>query len=247
MPASRFVCLFALVFTPTLVACQGPTEAEYDEVASGLGSLVANSSGGGDVGSMSDAVLVVRGEVPADLSAMGEGSYRGARAGLEYRYAVSCLDASGATSACGTQTDGGSLAVAWSGNLTLPNFRGEVDRAGQWTLTGVPSGTAEFNGHGTFDVAAEWRGFFGRMNSYELHYEANYDAIQIDTQTLEVLSGTARFDIDATRLREGTRRSVEREFAIEAILEFSPENAVLTLDGTRNYTVALSDGAVERF
>jgi hypothetical protein len=237
-----------LLFSALLLACNNsPTNEEYDEVAAGLGALVSSSDGGGDVGSMSDSVALLTGDVPIGLSAMGSGSFQGLRGGLMYEYSVTCLDASGGTMAvCDATTDSGRLTIAWSGELTTVNFAGSISRTGAFEVTGLQSDVAVFDGEGTFDVDAEWLTLFGTRKSYMLDYDAQYSSIAVRTSDRVVVSGEARWDVHAARTRERGIRSAEAEYDIEAVLTFDNGTAILTLDGSHRYNVNVQTGSVTR-
>jgi hypothetical protein len=231
-----------------LAACNdSPTQEEYDEVAAGLGSLVSSGDGGGDVGSMGDSVALLTGDVPFGLSVTGSGSFAGLRGGLMYEYGVTCLDASGATMAlCDSTTDAGRLTIAWSGELDTPTFSGSIARTGDWSVSGLQSDVAVFEGEGTFDVDAEWLTLFGTRKTYQLDYDAEYSAIGIRTSDHVAVSGEARWDVHAMRTRERGSNSAEAEFQIEAVLTFEEGSATLTLDGAHRYRVDIDSGSVSR-
>ena len=233
----------AVLLAAGLCSCQnGPTNQEYDEVAAGLGTLIADGDDGGDVGAMAEAVLLARGEVPAGLSRTATGSYEGEHGGLRYEYMLTCVDASGVElTACGPQTDGGRLVLAWDGNLDTPRFTGVVQRTGDWTLTGLSGETAEFNGQGTFDVDAEWL-FLGAMHSYRFQYDAQYTGVTWRMADGVPVAGTARWDVQAEKTRTRGARTAERSWQIEAIVTFDNGTATLMLDGSREYRGRPVDG-----
>ncbi len=47
--------------------------------------------------------------------------------------------------------------MAWSGNLTIPDFTASVTRNGDWTITGLQTGTATFGGTGSFTFASTFQ------------------------------------------------------------------------------------------
>jgi hypothetical protein len=239
--ASGLIVLLAM-------GCQsGPTDEDYDDVAAGLGALVSDGSGGGELGSMDDALSASSGEVPTGLTATGEGTFEGPRAGLDYAYSVSCLDAAGAAlSVCERDvTDTARVTVDWSGSLTLPRYSATIARTGDWTISGLKGETAEFNGHGTFDVDAEFMALYRPVTrTFSLSYDAVYDGILIRTSDRMPMAGEIHYDVDARRTRERGSRTADAEFHIEAVVVFGNGTATITLDGTRTYHVSLETGEV---
>ncbi|MBI2892334.1 MAG: hypothetical protein HYY06_02200 [Deltaproteobacteria bacterium] len=234
---------------PLAVGCQsGPTDADYDDVAASVAALTANESGG-DVGSMDDSIAAAQGETPEGLTASGSGSFQGDRLGLEYEYAVTCLDEAGQTMAiCDSTTDSARLTVAWSGELTLPRYSASVSRTGDWTVTGLEDETAQFDGEGTFDLQSEFQALFtDETRTANFSWDAEYEAIRFRVADGMPISGEARFAVHLERTRERGGRSVDAEFDIDGVLTIDGNGgATLVLDGSRSYHVDLATGAVEQ-
>ena len=170
------------------------------------------------------------------------------RAGLTYEYFVDCLDASGSVqTVCDpATTDSAGVAVSWSGALNLPNYQASITRTGEWTLTGLQSNTAEFNGNGSFDIESHFQAIYRPVTKdLFLSYEANYDKIQIDMVNRQVVSGSISYAISGSRevMRGNATRS--GEFSVTVDITFNaPGSASLVIDGSRSYTVDLNNGAV---
>jgi hypothetical protein len=240
-----------VAFALLLSGCApGVTEDDYDDVATAVGALVANDSGG-EVGSMGDGVGAALGEVPDGLTASGSGSLQGTRAGLTYEYGLTCLDESGdAMSACDPTTDSARLTVAWSGELSLPalGYSASVDRTGDWTLSGLQSDAAAFEGTGTFDVETEFQAIYRPVTrSFLLDYDAVYEGIAVDTVGRDVTAGTIEYTVHASRIRTRRSRTVEVELDVTATVTFhGTAPATIDLDGDRAYTLDLATGAVTK-
>jgi hypothetical protein len=248
----RVACLQWIgLVAPSLlaVACSsGPSDEDYDDVAASVGALTANDSGG-EVGSMDDSVVAAEGGSPDGLTASGSGSYQGTRLGLEYQYDLTCLDASGQTLAsCGENTDTAHVTVAWSGDLTLPRYSASISRAGDWTLAGLQSDVAQFDGHGTFTVDSSFQAIYRDVTrTFHLDYDAQYDAVRYRMASRAFEGGQITYQVHAERTRSGSRRDAEATFDIEAVITFASDGtATLTLDGDRTYQVDLASGAVIR-
>jgi hypothetical protein len=224
----------------------GPSDEDYDDVATSVGALTASDSGG-DVGAMGDAVEASQGQAPEGTTAEGSGSFSGARGGLEYEYALTCSDASGAVLAsCDGTTDLAHLTVDWSGELHLARFDASLARSGDWTLSAIQSETPVLNGVGSFDASTSFQALWrDETRTMDLEYDANYDGVELSKALRRPVGGTATFNVHVERTRETSRRDVEAEFDIEAVVTFTDAGtANLVLDGSRSYVVNLTDGSV---
>ena len=251
MLASRIVAAAIFTLAWPLGGCNKasePTEQDYDDVAAGVGALVASGSGGGELGSMADGAAAAKGEVPAGLTAMGSGSLQGVRAGLTYEYSLTCLDGAGATmGACDATTDSARLTVNWHGELDLPRYDATVDRSGDWTVTGLQGEFAEFQGMGAFDVRSDFMALYRPVTtSFHLAYSAQYDGIRLRTADWVAVDGTITYDVEAERLTERRATTSELTFSVQVVVTFTADGATITLDGDRNYTLDTATGQIER-
>jgi hypothetical protein len=229
------------------VGCgQKASDEDYDDVATAVGALVANDSGG-EIGSMEDAEAAALGE--SDLTQMGSGGFQGTRAGLTYEYQLTCSDASGAVlEACNSTTDSATLSVSWSGELTLPRYQGSISRTGNWTLSGLQSPTAEFNGHGTFNVESSFQALFRDVErSFLLDYDGDYQGVRWRRSDKRPEAGVIRYTVHAERTRERGNREVEVELDVEVVITFDGDGtAELTIDSERNYSLDIERGTVSK-
>ena len=243
---------FALVCTLAMAAgCKssGPTDADYDDVAVAVGALVANDSGG-EVGSMEDSVSLAQGVVPSGLSSQtGDGNYEGTFLGLHYAYTLTCKDVNGTTlGACDATTDSANLVVDWGGELHLSFYDGSVTRTGDWTLSGLSTSMAHFDGHGTFDVSSEFRNpFNGAIRTFLLDYDGQYSDVTYDLVDSRFAGGSIVYTVHAHRTRTGPGRDVDAEFDMLVTIQFDGSgSATMTLDGERIYLVNLASGDVTK-
>jgi hypothetical protein len=246
-----FVSLGAITALGSL-GCSGSgarsaSRNDYDNVAQTTAALLIQASGGGEVGSMYDSASLAAGITPLGVTANGSASFGDAHAGLDYTLTVSCTDAAGAAlSACGAKTNDAQANVAWSGNLTLPpDFTATVTRQGSWTVSGVQTGTATFNGTSSFDLTAQFTSvFYGASANVDLAYSASYDAVTYSTVWHHATGGTIDYSIVTSGAASGPTAQGGANFAMDAHVVFSPDgSATLTLDGSYNYKV-LAGGVV---
>jgi len=237
--------LFLLVPFAALASCGGgqATEDEYNDVAQAIGSTTSTGSGGGEVGSFSDTAMLATGQMPAGLSAAGSGHFAGTHLGLDYDYQITCSPAP-----CGAATDSAEVKVSWSGSLDLPSLQASIDRNGDWTLTGVQSGTATFSGEGSFSFDIAVQSIFRTASaSYHLDYNATYSAVLINVATRKPIGGSIHYQISAEHDASGPHGSASGNFDIDAVVTFSANGtATLTLDGSHHYTINLSNGIVTK-
>ena len=223
--------------------------AEYDEVAQSLGGAVVMSSGGGELGAVSDSVAIALGDVPLGFRVSGSGQIEGQHGGLEYRYQVTCRDAAGQElPACNDTTDRAGVTVAWSGQLELPRFRIASERNGAWTLSELQSETAAFAGTSDFHVNVATEPHQGpALRTYDLSYTAEYEGIEVDVAAGRITAGRAHLAVAAERTQTGNGQDQELTFEVDAVLTFDGDNtATLVIDGTHTFEIDLNSGRVSR-
>lgn len=223
------------------------SDEDYDDVAVAVGALVANDSGG-EVGSMEASATLATGGTVNGLTAQANGKYSGQFLGLTYSYDLTCKDSNGsALATCDATTESATLKVDWSGNLKLPSYKATITRTGDWTLSGLQSDTATFNGHGTFDVDTEFKGFFNTRN-FLLDYDGNYAAVQWNRTTWTPSGGTITYNVHAQRKvvsNSNAANNSEMELDVQVVVTFAADGtATMTLDGERHYSLNLDNGNV---
>jgi hypothetical protein len=246
----RALVLLACVSLTFAAGCSDEerySDEDYDDVATAVGALVGTDSTG-ETASMEDAVEISTGEMEDDLARMGDGSYEGRRAGLTYSYEVTCKDASGQEQeACGGDTDSANLVLAWDGHLDLPRYDANVERTGDWTLSGLQSDSAVFNGTGTFDVETEFTAWFRPVSrSFALDYDASYDNVTFDRVGRQFTGGMIHYDVNAVRTvtHEGDTSETVIDVAVDITFTGNGK-AVIDVDGVREYDLDLASGVVE--
>jgi hypothetical protein len=247
----RYTCvsLFVGLCLSVVTGCSSEkkySDEDYDDVATAVGALVGTDSTG-ETASMEDAEEISTGNADSDLAQMGGDSWQGNRAGLTYSYDVACKDAEGqAQESCNESTDSANMVLAWNGHLDLPRYDASVDRTGDWTLSGLQSDTAVFNGKGTFDVETEFTAWFRPVTrNFELDYDASYDNVTFDRIARQFTSGTIHYAVNALRTvtHEGERSETAIDVAVD--IEFIGNGqARINVDGVRDYDLDLSSGQV---
>lgn len=226
-----------------------PTAEDYDDTAQAIGSTVATSGSGGDVGSMSDSVALSLGVMPLGLTLDLNGNVAGNRLGLDYSYTATCKDAAGAALArCDATTDEAQIDVAWSGSLDTSNVDAEVTRDGSWKITGLQGDTATLTGDSSFSLDTQLTSIFrpGATTSFSFDASATYN-VQVSTDDHAMVGGSAKLDVSAHRKVTGTSNDVDKTFNIDAEVTFSAAStADLVLDGSQHYTIDLNTGLVVR-
>lgn len=242
------VILVALALFTASGCLKGPSEEEYDDVATGVGALSA-SSGGGETESFKDATTASKGDLPEGLAQMGKGDLQGRRGGVSYSWELTCTDANGrAMDACTLLTDTAHLVLHFDGDAQGATWNASLTRDGDWTLSDLTTDVAELNGTGSFHADAAFMAIYRNVSrSFVLDYEANYNAVKIRRADLALLSGTVHYEIHAEATKSRGSHETTRQFDISADLTFNGTNtAELLLDGDHRYTVQLDRGAVTR-
>jgi hypothetical protein len=191
-----------------------PTTEDVEDTAQAIGTVTMSggiSGGAGDVVSMSDAMILSRGEMPFGFALRAGGKQiHGDRMGVDDSFTVTCKDSSGAAlTKCDSTTDQAQIDVSWSGSLKTPMFESEVSRQGTWTLTGLQSATATLNGNSTFSLDSTVTSIFrqGVTSSLSIDATAMYNAIQIATKSHAPTGGSAAFSLTVHKTVTGTGTS----------------------------------------
>jgi hypothetical protein len=251
-----------ITFSLSIAACSSssmtpPSPADYDDAAQTIAAQAATQSGGGvgggEVLAMADSVSIALGRLPLGFLRADDGRIRGSRMGVDHTFTVTCTDAAGAAlERCDRTTDSATVEVKLSGELAAPNLTASIDRAGSWTITGLQSATATFNGDSSFSLDTTLTSIFreGVTSTLTLDATASYDAITIATADRKITGGSASFDLQAHRTVTGTpmgSHDVDKSFEIHAELTFNgDQTATLVLDGRHTFTIDLETGRVRR-
>jgi hypothetical protein len=251
--AMKRITLFTL--GSVLAACSSSskqaTPEQYDDTAQAIATTTAAGGGGGDVASMTDSVTIALGTMPAGFALRGDGHFQGNRLGLDYTYAITCKNLAGATLAtCDHTTNQASVDVAWSGSLRSPSVDADVSRDGSWSVTGLQTDTATFNGDSTFSFDTTLRSIFrpGVTATYSFDASAAYHAVRVATADRKVIDGSASYDLTAHAMVNGAgSNNASASFEVHADITFHADHtATLVLDGARHYSIDLTTGVVVR-
>lgn len=246
----KTVSLFSasLSIALTLGACAQKdqlSQEDYDDVATGVGALVATPGGGGESGAFHDALtLSTEGELETGSGSGGIAIV--IRAGLSYEYSAACFSADGtAQEACDETTDSATVEVNWSGELDTLSYDASIVRAGEWSISGLQGETATLSGSGSFEVSSEFQSLYrDEIRSMHFSYDASYD-VQLDTATHRAVGGTIRYNIDGERFVQRGSNERDLEFSVDAEISFAADGtATLVLDGAHSYTIDVATGVV---
>jgi hypothetical protein len=245
---SKFrICFGATAVTVAALGATGcssggsstPTSNDYDDVAQSTAALVITPGGGGETASVSDVVNIALG-VTGNVTVSAQGGFSTVEAGVTYSFVVSCADAAGkALSQCGPTTNTAQASVSWNGDLSIPDFTATVARSGTWTVAGLQTGTATFNGTGSFNYASQFQSAFrNEMATASLVYDATYDGVVYDEASHLVTGGTIDYTVNASRMASSTSGSSSGSFTIDAVVTFANGGATIVLDGSHAYQVS---------
>jgi hypothetical protein len=245
----------------SLAACSSSTTpaspADYEDTAQTIASSAVTGSGGGAGGALSggdvmvlgDAISIAKGRLPLGFLRIDGRHFRGGHLGVGHDFTVVCKDAAGTEqTACDKTTDSATVTVKSTGNLMTQNLTASVDREGSFTITGLQSDTATFDGSSTFSLDTTLTSIFheGVTKTFTFDASAMYKAITIATENREITGGSASFDVKAHRTVTGTdmaKGDVDKTFEVHADLTFNGDGtATLVLDGTQTFTIDLDHG-----
>lgn len=240
------------------------TAADYEDTAQTIASAtVTGDSSGlnfGDVIVFRDAMSIARGRLPLGFVRDSDNRCHGSHMGVGHDFTIACKDAAGAAqTACNDKTDSATVTVKQTGSLQTPNLSFSIDREANFTITGLQSDTATFEGDSSFSLDESMMSVFrqGVMSSLMFDATAAYKAITITTADHTVTGGTANFEVKAHRTVTGTgsaagsnagsNHDVDKSFDVTAALTFNTDGtATLVLDGTQTFKIDLKTGKVTK-
>jgi hypothetical protein len=224
------------------------TDQEYDEVAQTMGSVVAGSGGGGDVGTINNASRVSVGIMPIGANIDVSGSVNGNDGGVSYSFALTCADSAGVVlSACGSTTDRADIEFDLEGDIAFPpNFSASVLGSGDWSLTDVQTGVGTLNGTTAFTIDSHFMtNDSSTVRDYHLNYDAAFHEILVDFTAHAIVGGRAHYDVDLNRHEVSPGVNQMSTFAVDAVVTFNADGtATLVLDGNRTYVINTATGTV---
>lgn len=227
------------------------SDEEYDDIASSVASTTSQRStgGGGELGAMGDVTVLARGGILPGFAIAEADVWVGEHLGVTYRYDFECRDRNGKiVLGCGASTDRADVLISWTGSLELPLLTIDLERDGRWIVGGLSSNTAVVDGEGHLDVETHFEHQDrGISATYQLSYDADYDAIVFERGYPFPRSGTIEYSLDVDRTRVSAGRTDEQHFDVDAEVVFETNNhATITLDGDHRYDLDLATGVTVR-
>jgi hypothetical protein len=211
------------------------SNSDYDDLARIVAGSLATPSGGGDVGALADSSALARGILPPGGTRDDIGFVHATHFGLTYRYLVTCNDARGARLAqCGDATDSADVLASWGGMLQMPSFTGRIARDGAWTIVAVNSTMAMATGRTWLYESTV------KMDSSVIHTASDRRDLMmfVDMATRNLMGGRMQISVELGGADDDAR-------PISVAASFAPDRrAVITLDGTHEYTVDLDSGEI---
>jgi hypothetical protein len=223
------------------------SESDYDDVAQALSSVVTTSDRGGEVGLLYDSTQLAGGVPSLGFVAAAAGRFDGKRGNLAYAYELRCEDVAGdAMPQCDLTSDAASVSVTCTGALSTPHLDADLDHQAELRLLGIQSGVVEIQGDGNFALDAHFSSAWRNVElDYQLDYTVSYDDLRIRRVPLQILSGSVRYAIEATRMTLSDDMRSMASFRVDGELVFGADGfATLTLDGTHEYRIHTTSGVV---
>jgi len=239
-----------------------PSAADYEDAAQIISSslVTSNDSGraglgirGGDLIVFADAVSLARGRLPFGFAREDDRHCHGNLLGVDHAITITCKDAAGTELAkCDSTTDSATITLNQTGTLQTPRLTASVDREGTFTITGLQSDTATFNGDSSFSLDTTLMSVFhpGVTSTLMSDATSSYDSITFTTQDRQITGGSASFELSAHRAVTGTpmgSNDVDKSFDVTAEITFNDDQtATLVLDGTQTFTIDLTTGKITK-
>lgn len=223
------------------------TDSDYDDVAQALGSVVTTHNRGGETGLLYDCTQMAVGVPSLGFVASASGHVQGKHGELAYAYDVRCEDANGDSMAqCDLTSDAASVSMTSSGTLSTPNLNADLEHRAELRISAIQSGIVGIQGDGSFSLDTHFSSAWRNVElDYQLDYTVSYDDVLVLRVPLEIVGGTVRYSIDATRMASSDNAQSAASFSIDGELAFASNGvATLTLDGTHQYSINTTTGVV---
>ncbi|HSN25883.1 MAG TPA: hypothetical protein VLT45_06340 [Kofleriaceae bacterium] len=222
-------------------------QQDYNDVAA---SIAANLSVG-ELPSMVDAVNMAYGRVPqgyavtqkTDSAGTMYELLDGTRGGVTIEYKLYCRDSADATVACNGTENHAHVKPVYTGSVTAASASiDSIQRSAAWIVRDLGLPSARLGGDGTDNYVSHLSTGDYQIMATDTLKNALFDPAAPTTPT----AGTLDVTVNVQRTRS-TSSPAARSFAVSAHLVFTGSDAAtLTLDGTQNYAVTISSGAVTK-
>jgi hypothetical protein len=214
-------------------------EQDYNDVASSLGAVASVP----ELTAMTDSVVLSYGGMPDGLSPSGAGVVAGARNGLTFQYKYHCHDASDAMIACGPGVDHGHTYPTISGDLSSEEVSiSNLDHTSDWTIKNLQAQTPTIDRLGKLAFSAS---LASDSSTIDFMIDGTWSKVHFQPMPSMPSDGTITMAITAHRSRASAALP-DRDFTANAVVTFASGGTTIALDGTHQYSVDLTSGAVTR-
>lgn len=222
-------------------------QQDYDDVAASIGADLSV----GELPSMVDAINMAYGRMPqgytitqkTDSAGTQYELLDGTRGGVMIEYKLYCRDNADATIACSGAENHAHVKPVYAGSVTAANaWLDSIQRSASWIVRDLGLPSARLGGTGTDNFASHLStGDYQIMATDTLK-----DALFNPTTPATPTGGTFDLTINVQRSRS-TSTPADRSFSVSAHIVFTGSDAAtVTLDGSQNYALTISSGAVTK-
>lgn len=220
-------------------------QQDYNDVAASIGANLSAA----DLPSMVDAVNMAYGRMPAGYTITQKTDtlgttfdlVAGARGGVTVQYKLYCRDGADVPTTCNGVENHAHVKPVYAGSITGSAMTiDSIQRAAAWIVRDVTLPSARLGGSGTDTFSSHLATGDYQLMAMDTLKNALFDPTAPSTPS----AGTLDLTINIQRTRT-TATPADRSFAVTAHVQFTgPDAATLTLDGSQNYTLTVSSGAV---
>jgi hypothetical protein len=218
-----------------LVACGGSGGGEYDAIATGMSSLMADPQAG-ESKTFSDLTIAARGQAPLGLTLSGD-KWVGLRDQLELSFEVSCT-----ASPCDGSAD---LKVDWKGKVEEEKYKLEIERKGDWKSRVLDDERLRVEGTATLKMKSDFKDSAEDLrHKYDFESTSTYDVI-VRSSDGAILSGTAKIDLHAKEKAEDGSETIKSDLKMKLDVTFEESGADLVFESKTKYRLKLDSGEVQ--
>lgn len=212
---------------------------DYDDVASSL-AVIARAP---ELAAMDDSVVLSYGGMPDGLTASGAGIASGSRDALMFEYKYHCHDATDALIPCGPSVDHGHTyptirgGIA-AGDITISN----LEHTSDWTIKNLQAQTPTIDRAGKLSFSSSVASDGATL---DVTSDGTWTKVHLQPTPTMPSDGTITLAISVMRNRAAAAVPA-RSFTVNATVTFASGGATIALDGSHQYAVNLSTGAVTK-
>ena len=215
-------------------------EQDYDDAATAMASVLQIPA---DI-AVVDGINMAYGTPPAGFTNTSTGVWSGTHDAIAYTYTYHCEDVNGIdTYTCGPGTNHIHWEVSANGTAAMAAFAMSEDRlVTHWHIRDIDENKPRVEDLGRFYITGRVAADATRL---QLTVDSTWTHVRFAPQPGLPFDGAIAATITGHRSR-ATSSPTDRDFTMTVAITFTNGPATIAIDGTHNYSVDMTTGAVTR-